>query len=196
MSEQLSSLPWYAVNIRTYYHESVETSLRHKGYDVFSPTYTARRVVAGRERQFPVPLFPGYLFSSFDHHYRLPVLTIPGVIRILGTSTALEPVPTDEIEAIRRTVTSGLQFEPFDSLQPGEPVEVLRGPLAGIKGEVVYHKGKQRLVIRVTALNERAVCVEVDHTMVARLSTSTFVPAARAAAAMMTQSAQYYKKPS
>jgi transcription antitermination factor NusG len=96
------------------------------------------------------------------------------VIRILGNGNALTPVPTEEIEAIRRAVASGLPVEPFDLLQPGEPVQVQTGPLAGIKGEVVYHKGKHRLVIRVTALNDRAVSVEVDHTNVARLPAFAF----------------------
>jgi transcription antitermination factor NusG len=115
--------------------------------------------------------------SAFDPGYRLPVLTIPGVIRILGTSTALTPIPEAEIEAIRRTITSGLNYEPIESFQPGEPVQVQKGPLAGIRGEVVYHKGKQRLVIKISALNDRAVSVEVDQTIVARLaSPMSFAP--------------------
>lgn len=182
MSTDVNSIPWFAVHIRIYKHENVETSLRNKGFEVFAPSYMARRVVAGRERQIPAPLFPGYLFCSLDASERLPVLTIPGVIRILGTGNALTVVPADEIEAIRRTVASGLPVEPFDLLQPGEPVQVQSGPLAGIKGEVVYHKGKHRLVIRVTALNDRAVSVEVDQSIVVRSVPVPF-PAARVVAA-------------
>jgi transcription termination/antitermination protein NusG len=174
MSSQVNSLPWFAIHIRTYYRESVDVSLRHKGFEVFAPSYIARRVVAGREKGIPAALFPGYLFCSLDPDHRLPVLTVPGVIRILGNGNALTPVPTDEIEAIRRAVASGLPVEPFDLLQPGEPVQVQNGPLAGIKGEVVYHKGRHRLLIRVTALNHQAVSVEVDHTNVARLTSIAF----------------------
>ncbi len=106
------------------------------------------------------------------------MLTIPGVIKILGTRTALTVIPAEEIEAIRRTIASGLPLEPFNSLQPGEPVEVQRGPLAGIRGEVVYHKGRHRLVIRISALNDRAVSVEVDQANVAR-STPAIFPGTR-----------------
>jgi transcription termination/antitermination protein NusG len=178
MSAEVNSIPWFALHIRIYKNDSVEISLRNKGFDVFAPSYTAKRVVAGRERQISAPLFPGYMFCALDAAERLPVLTIPGVIKILGTRTALTVIPAEEIEAIRRTIASGLPLEPFDLLQPGEPVEVQRGPLAGIRGEVVYHKGRHRLVIRISALNDRAVSVEVDQANVAR-STPAIFPGAR-----------------
>src|SRR5580700_957670 len=137
MSAEVSSIPWFALHIRIYKNDSVEASLRNKGFEVFAPSYTAKRVIAGRERQIPAPLFPGYMFCSLDAAERLPVLTIPGVIKILGTRTALTVIPAEEIETIRRTIASGLPLEPFDLLQPGEPVQVQNGPLAGIRGEVV-----------------------------------------------------------
>jgi transcriptional antiterminator NusG len=188
MSSEANSLSWFALHIRIYKHETVETSLRHKGFEVFAPTYIARRSVAGSERQTRVPLFPGYLFCAFDARERLPVLTVPGVIRILGTGNALTTVPEAEIDAVRRTVASGLPLEPLDSLQPGEPVIVKHGPLAGIRGEVIYHKGKHRLVIRVKALNDRAVAIEVDEAIVARPAIAS-IPAGR----MIMAPAQYYK---
>ena len=182
MSADVNSIPWFALHIRIYKNDSVEASLRNKGFEVFAPSYMAKRVVAGRERQIPAPLFPGYMFCSLDAAERLPVLTIPGVIKILGTRTALTVIPAEEIETIRRAIASGLPLEPFDLLQPGEPVEVQSGPLAGIRGEVVYHKGRHRVVIRITALNDRAVSVEMDQANVARL-TPAILPGARVIAA-------------
>jgi transcription antitermination factor NusG len=188
MSGEVNSIPWFALHIRIYKNDSVANSLRNKGFEVFAPSYTAKRVVAGRERKIPAPLFPGYMFCSLDAAERLAVLTIPGVIRILGTGNAFTVIPTEEIEAIRRTVASGLPVEPFDAVQPGELVRVQRGPLAGIQGEVVYHKGKHRLVLRLTALNDRAVAVEVDQASVARVTPAIF-PAGR----IFDSPVRYYK---
>jgi transcriptional antiterminator NusG len=179
MKEHTKSIQWFAVHIRTYHRANVETSLRHKGYEVFAPSYVAARIVAGRERKISAPLFPGYVMCAFDAADRMPILTVPGVIRILGTSTALTPIPESDIEAIRRTMSSGLNYEPIGLFQTGAPVQVQRGPLAGIRGEVVYHKGKQRLVIRVAALNDRAVCVEVDQTTITRLDSPLYMPPSR-----------------
>jgi transcription antitermination factor NusG len=142
---------------------NVEKALHCKGYEVFAPTYEPARTKAKRARA-RVALFPGYLFCSLDPYQRTPVLTVPGVIRILGVGAGagVIPVPASEIESLRRTVDSGLPLEAVRLLEPGEPVEVQTGPLAGVKGVVVYHKGSYRVVITVSALNDRAVAVEVD----------------------------------
>jgi transcription antitermination factor NusG len=169
LQQEQQATPWFALHIRMHDHANVETALNHKGYDVFAPSYVATRISSGREKHTRTPLFPGYLFCSLDPQHRLPVLKVPGVIRILGLGGSVTPVPTHEIESIRRTITSGLPFESFRLLEPGEPVEVKSGPLAGVKGMVVYHKGKYRVVITVTALNDRAVSVEVDRAALAHI---------------------------
>jgi transcription antitermination factor NusG len=173
-----AAAPWFALHIRMHDHANVETALQHKGYEVLSPYYVATRTTpGGREKQVRTPLFPGYLFCSLDPRYRLGVLTVPGVKRILGMGSSMTPVPAYEIEAIRVTINSGLPFEPFQMLEPGEVVEVQRGPLAGVKGIVVYHKGKHRVVITVSALSNRAVSVEVDRADVTRVTNSADVVA-------------------
>ena len=171
MSEGSAYAPWFALHIRMHDHEHVETALQHKGYEVLSPYYMATRTTpGGRARQARTPLFPGYLFCSLDPKYRLGVLTVPGVKRILGLNSTITPVPYNEIAAIRRTIASGLPFEPYQMLEPGEVVEVQRGALAGVKGVVVYHKGKHRVVITISALSNRAVSVEVDRSDVTRVT--------------------------
>ena len=171
--EDGSSTAWFAVHIRIYDHEHVEASLINKGFEVFAPSYVTKRIVSKREREVRAPLFPGYLFCALDPQKRVPVLTTPGVIGILGTGKTLTPVAAEEIEAVRRVVASGLPVEPYHLLQPGEAVEVKSGRLAGIKGVVVHYRGRCRLVIRVTILNDRAVSVEVDPATVMRLDKTT-----------------------
>jgi transcription antitermination factor NusG len=164
------SLSWFALHVRMHEYHNIEKALDSKGYEVFAPTYEPK---AKRRRRARVPLFPGYLFCSLDPRQRTPVLTVPGVIRILGLGHSVCPVPTQEIESLRRTVDSGLPLESIRLLEPGEPVVVQSGPLAGVKGVVVYHKGSYRVVITVSALNDRAVAVEVDRSALISLKASS-----------------------
>ena len=170
------ALSWFALHVRMHEYYNVEKALHSKGYEVFAPTHDPARTKARRARA-RVALFPGYLFCSLDPYQRTPVLTVPGVIRILGVGggAGVIPVPASEIESLRRTVNSGLPLEAVRLLEPGEPVEVQTGPLSGVRGVVVYHKGKYRVVITVSALNNRAVAVEVDRSA---LVTVTSEPAA------------------
>ena len=107
------------------------------------------------------PLFPGYLFCSFDLNRRLPILTTPGVLHILGLGK--EPIAIDqrEVDALWTTVRSGVVVSPWPFLRVGERVEVIRGPLTGVEGVVNQIKGACRLVVSVSLL-QRSVAAEIE----------------------------------
>jgi len=168
MTAAQTNRSWFAVHIRIR-ERYIQTALQHKGFEIFSPTYVRKRIGArGRERVLHLPLFPGYLFCSLDPQDRLEVLKVPGVKAILGLGKTVTPIPPEEIEAIRTAVSCGLPYEACEILEPGDLVVVQSGPLAGVKGSVFRYKGKHRLVITVSALNNRAVSVEVEDFMVGR----------------------------
>ena len=144
--------PWFAVHISTR-ERNIETALQYKGFEIFSPYYVRKKIAArGRERVLHLPLFPGYLFCSLDPQDKLEVLKVPGVITVLGLGRSVTPIPSEEIEAIRKAVSCGLPYAPCQVFEPGDSVVVESGPLAGVKGLLFRYKGKHRLVISVLAL--------------------------------------------
>jgi hypothetical protein len=70
-------------------------------------------------------------------------------------------VPEAEIDAVRRLVRSPLPFDPHPFLKEGMPVEVVRGPLAGVRGLLIRKGARARLVIGVTLIHQGA-SVELD----------------------------------
>src|SRR5664279_6353582 len=89
-------LPWYALRIQSKLAIVASTTLRGKGYEEFLPLYRSRRKWSDRTKDLDLPLFPGYLFCRFDGNHRLPVLTTPGVIGIVGAGKTPIPVDHDE----------------------------------------------------------------------------------------------------
>ena len=154
---QTDSYPWFVLYVKPRHEKSVSTMLQGKGYEEFLPLYTRHT----RSRNTELPLFPGYVFCRMDLANRLPVLTVPGVFSIVGTAGRPVPVDEEEIAALHRVITSGLQREPWPNLPEGSPVTVSRGPMRGIQGVVVRHRNSMRVIITVSAL-ERAVAVEVE----------------------------------
>jgi transcription antitermination factor NusG len=96
-----------------------------------------------------------------DVNNRLPVLTTPGVIGIVGIGKAPVPVSLEEIEAVRAIMQSRLSALRWPYLRTGERVEIVRGPLAGVEGVLVRSKSNYRLVVSVSLL-QRSVAVEID----------------------------------
>jgi transcription antitermination factor NusG len=168
---------WFALRVRSNCEKVVASSLKGKGYAEFLPLYRKVSRRAGPAKQVELPLFPGYVFSGFDVNHRLPILTIPGVIHVVGIGRAPESIDRDELLAVKRFVASGLGVEPWPFLKTGESVLVDRGPLAGLEGTLVQIKGSHRLIVSLTLL-QRSVAVEIDRDSVRPLPPPTALRAA------------------
>jgi transcription antitermination factor NusG len=154
-------MSWYALRIQCRLSSLASATLRGKGYEEFLPLYHARRRWSDRVKQVELPLFPGYLFCQFDVNDRLPILTTPGVIGIVGAGKLPIPVDLEEIEAIRAILRSGLAAQPWPLLCVGSKVYIERGPLAGLEGIITNTDKVYRLVVSVNLL-QRSVAVEID----------------------------------
>ena len=152
---------WYALQVSSLKEKLVESVLSEKGYECFLPLYSRRSVWSDRIKVLSVPLFGGYVFSRFDARMRLPILVTPNVHGIVGNGKAPAAIPEQEIDAIRVALRNGFPIEPCDRLHEGDPVRVTKGPLAGVEGSFVRHRGSDRLVISISLIN-RAVAVEID----------------------------------
>ena len=157
--------PWFAVRVRSNYEKIAELHLRERGYERFAPSYKVERQWSDRKKEMDRFLFPGYVFCRLDRHDRLPVLTIPGVVGLVGFGKIPAPIPDEEIERIQRMLESGLLVKPWPFLEVGQTVLIEQGPLAGMEGILAEEKGQCRLVVSVHLLR-RSVAAEVDRTWV------------------------------
>jgi transcription antitermination factor NusG len=107
-----------------------------------------------------VPLFSGYCFARFALKFRLDVLNIPGIVNIVGVAGP-QPIPSDEIDALQKAVASRRAYGTHGSLAEGSWVEVVRGPLAGVKGQLIRNSGQDYVVIRIRLLQQSAA-VHID----------------------------------
>lgn len=156
-----SPLPWFAVRVKSNYEKPVSAILRGKGFEEFVPTYRARRQWSDRIKVIDLPLFPGYLFCRLDLNKRLPLLTTPGFLYLVGKGKTPEPVDEIEILAIQSVVRSGIPAVPWPSLVVGQKVRLERGPLRGVEGVVAKIADQQSIFVNVTLL-QRSVSVQVE----------------------------------
>jgi transcription antitermination factor NusG len=153
--------PWFAVWTRSRAEKAVHDQLAAKEIEVFLPTITRWSRWKDRKKRVDWPLFPGYCFARFDPRQMLPVLTCNGVAQIVSFDGRPAPVPEVEVEAIRKLVTSGLQYDPCPLIKEGDLVEVIHGPLRGVFGRLIRKGAHARLVLSVDLIG-RAVSVTVD----------------------------------
>ena len=162
---------WYAIRVRSNCEKVVSLTLSGKGYATFLPSYRKLSRWSDRNKQIELPLFPGYVFSSFDINRRLPVLMTPGILSIIGVGSTPEPVQEEELSAIRRFIASGSPVEPWPFVKVGDAVVVDCGPMAGLEGILAQVKNRYRLVVSLTLL-QRSIAVEIDRDCIRPVATS------------------------
>ena len=166
-----TDLPWFALQVRAKHEAGVAQFLQGKGYIWFLPSYKCRKRLCDRVKVADAPLFPGYLFCRFDPEKRLPILTTPGVIQIVGYNRAPVAIDDSEIEALQMLVQSGLPNQPWPFVRIGDRVQIEAGPLRGVEGILVAAKAGHRLILSVSLL-QRSVAVQIDSAYVRSLESA------------------------
>ena len=152
---------WFAVWTRSRHEQVVREQLARKDVEAFLPTITRWSRWKDRKKKIDWPLFPGYCFARFDPSAALAVLKCTGVVNIVSFEGKPAPIPEQEIESIRRLVTSDLLYDPCPLIREGTMVEVTHGVLKGVVGRLVRKGAHARLVLSVDLIGQ-AVSVEVD----------------------------------
>lgn len=152
---------WFAIHVRAKREQLAAEHLRQRGYEVFLPCHEELRRWSDRRKRVRLPLFAGYLFCRTTAQCFARVVTVPGVIRIVGDGRGPLPVPNHELELIRRIIDAGLDAVPHPFVEVGERVRVVAGPLCGNDAVVLRTKNTDRLILSIELLR-RSVAVEVQ----------------------------------
>jgi transcription antitermination factor NusG len=158
--------PWYGIRTRSNQERVAAGVLTGKGLECYLPTHRSRRRWSDRIVFTDAPLFPGYLFCRFNAKKRVPVLTTPGVVQIVGFGNEPAPIPDAEIDAVQTLLLANPDAEPCSFLRVGHRVRVQTGALKGVEGILVRERSDWRLVVSIEIL-QRSVWVEVDRDNVA-----------------------------
>ena len=160
MSETNGNARWFALRTRSRHEKLVRDRLEVHGIEPLLPTITRLSQWKDRRKEVVVPLFSGYCFARFAWPDRLAVQKTSGVVEIVGGGERPEPIPDEEIDALKTLMTSTLRYDAHPYLHEGMLVEVIRGPLKGLKG-ILTRKGKKHRLILSVHLIRQATAVEI-----------------------------------
>lgn len=152
--------PWHVLHVLSNHEKKVAQHLEVRSIEYYLPLYkekvkwTDRTVVAER------PLFSGYVFARFETQSRIPVISTPGVLRLLGNQK-WDLVEEEELEKIRDGLAKGLPMRPHPAISVGTKVLIRAGVFAGVEG-VVSELRKQCKVVLTLAAVRQCFALEAD----------------------------------
>jgi transcriptional antiterminator NusG len=160
-AERAPASNWYAVAVQARHEKCVAGILAHKGLPAWVPMQERTHYYGNRRRVHQIPLFPGYVFCRLAAALHLPVLTTPGVLRIVGTGRHPVPLDESEIQSILTAEEHRARLTSCQYLDGGQRVRIIAGPMAGVSGTVVNASRPIKVRLAVTLL-QRAVLLEID----------------------------------
>lgn len=149
---------WYAVYTRSRTEKKINTLLEEAGIDTFLPLLKVLKQWSDRKKWVEEPLFRSYLFVRIEKSEYYKVLEVAGVVRYITFEGKAVPVPEQQILAIKQF----LDKEDDQTVSPGtfeigDKVEIFRGALRGLSGNLVDIRGKQKVRIEIESIGQSII---------------------------------------
>ena len=149
---------WFVAQLRPQGLMRAQTHLKRQGIESFCPQFLTTIKRAGLQRQAQKPLFPGYLFVSFDP--LIPgwsaINNTRGISRLL-LNDPYRPLPIPEAlmsGLLARFGENGLLSEQ-DDIEIGDRIRVLSGPFAGLVTTIETLSGPERIGVLLDLMGRR-----------------------------------------
>ena len=97
---------WYVVYTKPKWEKKVAEKLNQTGIDCYCPVITQIKQWSDRKKKVEVPLFNSYVFVRISDSNRSSVFQIAGVIRYLFWLGKPAIVKDEEIEIIKKSISS------------------------------------------------------------------------------------------
>lgn len=151
---------WYLLQCKPRQDDRAQINLLRQSYESFRPQLTIDRIIRGKPQRVCESLFPGYLFIRLSQQDNwAPIRSTRGVSRFVEFNRGPAVVADEVIDQLRMRC---LTFEASDSiaLEPGQTLQITRGPLSPLEGVFLSRQGQERVMLLLQFLNrEQSVCV-------------------------------------
>jgi transcription antitermination factor NusG len=151
--------PWYVLHLRPRSEKKVAEYCKLAGLSHYLPLRSQTRVYQRRRVTFEIPIFPGYLFVSFDRDGRLAVLKSNHVVRVLDIGNRRELL--HQLAQVRKALRVDPGLVACSTIKCGRRVRIKGGPFMGVEGVVTEVKGVTEVTLNVDMVGQ-AVAVRVD----------------------------------
>jgi len=165
---------WFAVRTSARHEKRACHELNRLGIECYVPLRERTYNYASKQTQRQIPLLTGYVFVRICKPEETTVLRATSVSRFVRIGSCRKQVTEAEIELLRtlsadRSLDWQTVEDAFEFTQ-GTPVEIIKGPLVGVRGFYQHKKNKKTFVISLGSLNACLSTCEVDPTFLVALS--------------------------
>lgn len=152
--ETTDNLQWYAVYTAPRAEKKVSERFDEAGIEHFLAVQKVKRRWSDRIKEVIEPVVRGYIFVHIPETEFRKVLATYGAISFVREFGKPVSIPDKQMSRFRFMVDFSDEPVEFsqEQFEPGEIINISRGPLKGLMGELVEIKGKHKVVVRLDNL--------------------------------------------
>ncbi len=149
---------WFILHFKQNAHHQAVKNLNRQGFETFLPLHDTTSVKASRFVSTIKPLFPGYMFITFDKENSKwhKINNTYGVSRLITFNSILKPIPTSFIDSLMKRYDLSGKLLPIQKLKKGDQVTVLTGPLSNFIATIEKYEDDQRIWILMDLMGRKA----------------------------------------
>ena len=125
----------------------------------YLPLRRETKIYQRRKVTVEKPVFPGYVFVSYDDSSRVTVMKANPLVRVLETIDEARLV--HELDQIRKVLAVDPTLSTCVALRHGTHVRIKTGPFMGVEGTVADIRNPTQVRLNVEMIG-RAVVVDID----------------------------------
>jgi transcription antitermination factor NusG len=149
----MDSSPWHVLHVLSNQEKRVARHLVVRSVEHYLPLYTERVKWTDRTVVAERPLFSGYVFVRSIPQNRFLIISIPGVLHLLGDEQR-DLVSSAELDKIRCGLSSGLLLRPHPCVLVGTKVRLRGGIFTGAVGVVTELRRQSKVIISLSAVRQ------------------------------------------
>lgn len=165
---------WHAVYTKSRAEKKAFSEFQKKQIDAFMPVQRKLRQWSDRKKWVEMPLIPGYVFVNISRREYDLVLKSNYVVSYVRFEGKAAIIPDHQINYLKLMLELvDLEIEiSHETFRLGQLVEVIAGPLIGLRGKLVEIKGKEKVALELEGIGYSAL-VEIEKTHIRSFSEST-----------------------
>ncbi len=151
---------WYALYTKVNQEFKAKDYLDSIGVENYLPAITRIKQWSDRKKKITEPVLRGYIFIYSNEYERIQSLQSPSIVRCVSQNGKPAVIPEWQIENFRNLIERKIDYLVYEGLVPGQYVEILNGPLKGLKGIIIKSDESKRFAVSIELLN-RSIIVEI-----------------------------------
>ena len=164
---------WFAVRTSSRHEKKASNELRRAGIECYVPLRERIYHYPAKQVRRELPLITGYVFVHIRKDEEVTVSRAHYVSSFVTLGKNRRQIAEEEMQLLRTLSTDReLSWETVEDIfdfAAGTPVEIIKGPLAGVRGYYLSKKNKKTFLISLGSLGACLSTCEVDPTFLVAL---------------------------